>query len=48
MNQEKIDKIAKIIFPYLKTKHKNAQAQQIAKEILKEIDEEPPTWYNHG
>ena len=48
MNQEKLDLIAKIIFPYLKTKHKDKESHQIAERILKEIEEEPPIWYTHG
>ena len=44
MNYDKdlLDRIAKIIFPYLKTKHKKIQAEEIAEEILEEIDIDKP------
>ena len=48
MNQEMIDLIANLLSPYLKTKHKDIQAQELAKKILEEIDKNPPTWYTHG
>jgi len=48
MDQELLDRIAKLIFPYLKTKHKDKESHQIARRILEEIDKEPPTWYTHG
>jgi hypothetical protein len=38
MNKKLLDQIAKIISPYLKTKHKDNQANQIAQEIINEID----------
>jgi len=42
MNQEMIDLIANLLSPYLKTKHKDIQAQELAKKILEEIDKNPP------
>jgi hypothetical protein len=48
MDQELLDRIAKLIYPYLKTKHKDTQAHEIAKHILEELDKQPPTWYTHG
>ena len=38
MDQEKLDQIAQIIRPYLKTKHKEKESQEIAKRILEELD----------
>lgn len=37
MDQEMLDRIAKIISPYLKTKHKEKESHQLAERILKEI-----------
>jgi hypothetical protein len=41
MNQELLDRIAKIISPFLKTKHKEKESHEIAKRILDEIDKFP-------
>lgn len=35
-----IHRIAKIIAPYLKTKHKEKESLEIAKKVLEEIDME--------
>lgn len=43
MNQEMIDLIANLLSPYLKTKHKDVQAQELAKKILEEIDKNSPS-----
>jgi hypothetical protein len=40
MNQELLDRIAKLIFPYLKTKHKDKESYEIAKKILQEINDQ--------
>jgi hypothetical protein len=37
MDQEKLDQIAQIIRPYLKTKHKEKESQEIARKILEEL-----------
>jgi len=43
MNQEMIDLIANLLSPYLKTKHKDIQAHELAKKILEEIDKNSPS-----
>jgi len=43
MNQEMIDLIANLLSPYLKTKHKDVQAHELAKKILEEIDKNSPS-----
>lgn len=40
MDQEMLDKIAKIISPYLKTKHKEKESHDLAKRILEELKED--------
>jgi hypothetical protein len=40
MNKKLLDQIAKIISPYLKTKHKDRQSNQIAQDIMKEIEKD--------
>ncbi|MFN7583814.1 MAG: hypothetical protein ACK5P0_00490 [bacterium] len=39
MDQEMLDKIAKIISPYLKTKHKEKESHDLAKRIFEELKE---------
>ena len=48
MDEELVDKVAKIIAPYLKTKHKEDVSYELAEKILEEIDPPVPTWYLHG
>jgi len=48
MDQELIERIANLIYPYLKTKHKKSEAYEIAQRILKELEKKPPIWYTHG
>ena len=47
METSLLDRIANLIFPYLKTKHKGSQAQELAKKILEEIDKNSPSWYTY-
>jgi aspartate/glutamate racemase len=47
-NESKIDIISEIIYDHLKGKHKDKLSQDLAKQIIEALDEEPPTWYNHG
>lgn len=37
MDQEMLDQIAKIIHPYLKTKHKEKESHELARRILEEV-----------
>lgn len=37
MDQKMLDQIAKIISPYLKTKHKEKESHELAERIIKEI-----------
>jgi hypothetical protein len=48
MDQDLIDRIAKLIHPYLKTKHKEKESHDIAIRIVEELEKQPPTWYTHG
>ncbi len=48
MDEELVDRIANLLSPYLKTKHKDVQSHQIARDILEEIEKQPPSWYTHG
>lgn len=48
MDKDLLDRIARIIFPYLKTKHKEKESHYIAMRILEEIDKDAPKWYTHG
>jgi hypothetical protein len=40
MDQKMLDLIAKIISPYLKTKHKEKESHDLAKRILQAIEAE--------
>lgn len=40
MNKKLLDKIAKLIYPHLKTKHKDKQSNEIAQDIMKEIEKD--------
>jgi ribosomal protein S7 len=46
--ESKIDSIVEIIYDQLKGKHKDRLAKQLAEEILDAIEDEAPTWYEHG
>jgi hypothetical protein len=40
MDQKMLDLIAKIISPYLKTKHKEKESHELARRILEEINKD--------
>lgn len=40
INEKLLDKIARIISPFLKTKHKDKESHEIAKKILEELEKE--------
>lgn len=48
MDQNKIELIVNLIYPHLKTKHKDVLARRLAEEILTLLDTDPPNWYTHG
>jgi hypothetical protein len=41
MDQKMLDQIAKIISPYLKTKHKEKESHELARRILEELQTQP-------
>lgn len=40
INKELLEKVARIISPFLKTKHKDKESHEIAKKILEELEKE--------
>ena len=46
--ESKIDSIVDIIHDQLKGKHKDKLAKELAEKILDAIEDESPTWYEHG
>jgi hypothetical protein len=46
--EAKINIISDVIYDYLKGKHKDKIAKDLAEQIIDALDEEPPGWYTHG
>jgi ribosomal protein S7 len=46
--ESKIDSIIEIIHDQIKGKHKDRLARKLAEELLEAIDDDAPSWYEHG